>query len=609
MDSDKKVFGIFQLGPVQEFIATSRKTSDLWAGSYLLSFLVKNAMEHVKNRGGKIIYPYSDSIVSPTIESNIPNRFVAEFDESVAKEILKGAEEIIKGKFKEIQESIKNSLLKNINVTDGAIIDNLFQKQCEDFWEIYWIVSNEDQENYSASYTRAEAVFNGRKSIRNFKQIGEEGFKCTLCGKRTPLYNEKDAWKSRNKLKLFWEELRSKYKYRFKENEQLCSICLTKRLLDLNSEFSKASKIPSTASIAISPWLNKLFKAYNEKKLSGDLLTYLKNEINSVSGIINESVKGGTLRRLDEILSKQDNEILKEVFAVEGSYYIIDTYQNIDAPEDMVKRILEKLGSIYKIIESPPKYYAVIRYDGDHIGKYIRSLNSVDEHKEFSKTIYNFSNEVLNLESKFMAKVIYAGGDEGLIFAALEDLPAIIEELRKLFTSKVGKGITISIGVTIAHYSQALQQVLENTKVILKKVKDSGRNATGISVLKRSGEPLNFIIHFDRLRDPFVFFKEMLGCYRNDYISNGWWRDLVDKKFCFIEKPEDKLDKEMLNLEAKRLLLRRYDKEKMGLAQIEQVESSLEDFILRYLFVKPGEDEFDAFVNFIATIEFIAREE
>jgi len=35
----KPAFLLFTIGPVQDFIATARKTQDLWAGSYLLSYL------------------------------------------------------------------------------------------------------------------------------------------------------------------------------------------------------------------------------------------------------------------------------------------------------------------------------------------------------------------------------------------------------------------------------------------------------------------------------------------------------------------------------------------------------------------------------------------
>jgi len=38
---------MFAIGPVQELIAQARKTVDLWAGSYLLSYLTYKAIEYI----------------------------------------------------------------------------------------------------------------------------------------------------------------------------------------------------------------------------------------------------------------------------------------------------------------------------------------------------------------------------------------------------------------------------------------------------------------------------------------------------------------------------------------------------------------------------------
>jgi CRISPR-associated protein Cmr2 len=50
---------LFQLGPVQNFIAQARSTRDLWSGSYLLSWLAAHALKAVTDRIGpdSVIYP------------------------------------------------------------------------------------------------------------------------------------------------------------------------------------------------------------------------------------------------------------------------------------------------------------------------------------------------------------------------------------------------------------------------------------------------------------------------------------------------------------------------------------------------------------------------
>lgn len=55
----RPAFLVFQVGPVQEFIAQARSTRDLWSGSYLLAWLTAHAIKAVTDRLGpdNIIFP------------------------------------------------------------------------------------------------------------------------------------------------------------------------------------------------------------------------------------------------------------------------------------------------------------------------------------------------------------------------------------------------------------------------------------------------------------------------------------------------------------------------------------------------------------------------
>lgn len=84
------------IGPVQGFVAQSRRTRDLWGSSYLLSVLSAHAMRGAELAGGRIISPIvkNDPLylwisqdkehregTTPEIGS-LPNHFVIETDES-----------------------------------------------------------------------------------------------------------------------------------------------------------------------------------------------------------------------------------------------------------------------------------------------------------------------------------------------------------------------------------------------------------------------------------------------------------------------------------------------------------------------------------------------
>ncbi|MEO0224192.1 MAG: type III-B CRISPR-associated protein Cas10/Cmr2, partial [candidate division WOR-3 bacterium] len=55
----KPAFLLFTISPVQEFISKARKTSDLWAGSYMLSYFIYKCIEVVMEKLGpdNVIFP------------------------------------------------------------------------------------------------------------------------------------------------------------------------------------------------------------------------------------------------------------------------------------------------------------------------------------------------------------------------------------------------------------------------------------------------------------------------------------------------------------------------------------------------------------------------
>ena len=136
---------MFQLGPVQEFIAQARSTRDLWSGSYLLSWLIAHALKAISDAIGPdaVIFPNlrgngifdalhreevyekshysngdgtSDSLwdrlrknedfdkrlVTPTL----PNRFLALVPEERVEELARLAEKAIRDELKKIGEAV-----------------------------------------------------------------------------------------------------------------------------------------------------------------------------------------------------------------------------------------------------------------------------------------------------------------------------------------------------------------------------------------------------------------------------------------------------------------------------------------------------------------------
>jgi len=130
----KPAFLMFQIGPVQDFIAQARKTQDLWSGSYLLSFLIAQAMLAIADQVGPdaIVFPqlrglpladfhwwkrnylgdlklrasHPNELLTP----NLPNRFLALIPAARGEELAQAAAEAVHKTWKEIAGKVKQFL-------------------------------------------------------------------------------------------------------------------------------------------------------------------------------------------------------------------------------------------------------------------------------------------------------------------------------------------------------------------------------------------------------------------------------------------------------------------------------------------------------------------
>lgn len=75
-------FLLFTIGPVQSFISTARKTQDLWAGSYILSYLTYKCLEPLIDKLGPDVVIYPNLRGQPLIERWIYKTFSYAKDEN-----------------------------------------------------------------------------------------------------------------------------------------------------------------------------------------------------------------------------------------------------------------------------------------------------------------------------------------------------------------------------------------------------------------------------------------------------------------------------------------------------------------------------------------------
>ena len=94
-----KYLFLVSIGPVQDFIASARRTRDLWFGSWLLSELSKAAAQEIVNTstGNSLIFPapHDENLLQPDSQLNVANKIVALIDlppTDVSKELRKAIE-------------------------------------------------------------------------------------------------------------------------------------------------------------------------------------------------------------------------------------------------------------------------------------------------------------------------------------------------------------------------------------------------------------------------------------------------------------------------------------------------------------------------------------
>ncbi len=160
-------FLLFSLGPVQEFIATARKTQDLWMGSYILSYLSWQAMKAVVEEFGPDVIVFPDLYKQPLVDEwliskkklelqkpdidrlstpTLPNRFLAILPQMregkyQPSEIAKKAKESVIATWKEMAEAVREGLETKLGCKN-PVWDKIWERQIEDFIETYWVAYN-----------------------------------------------------------------------------------------------------------------------------------------------------------------------------------------------------------------------------------------------------------------------------------------------------------------------------------------------------------------------------------------------------------------------------------------------------------------------------------
>ena len=440
---------LFTIGPVKEFIESSRKLMDLYAGSRMLSELMRDSVYRLEvEENVKILFPrISDSHKDEPV--NIPNRIVAEFTGNSEKRKLETARALtafVKKKFCEMSLS----LLKQAQIPPRGI--ELAQKQWEDFLEIYWVFQKYEACEYSEAYQSLLCTMYEVKGIRPFSQIIEpEGRKCILFPKYNAIFVK--HWEEKGKVRYPYQT-NSRYMCDITENHYLSYVVKRKEAL---SSIALVKRIYGKIATDLYSLRYMLLKRWVPEAL------FMEAGVNSLENEQRDMLA-------DAVYDLANGQILDE--------------------EDYPLVIIENARHFYELIQKNDvklrTYYAVIKFDGDNMGEAFKNLRTVDEQQALSDHISSFAYEVPGIIERFGGLPVFAGGEDFLGFIPMDCLFECVSVLRERFYHFIKR--SFSIGIAIAHLMQPLKEVMacvDSMEASAKSV--PGKNSFAISIIKRSG--------------------------------------------------------------------------------------------------------------------------
>jgi CRISPR-associated protein Cmr2 len=480
------------IGPVQDFIATARRSRDLWFGSWLLSELSKAAaLAIVQNSGGDL-----DSLVFPapaSIDALSPNDNTL----SVANKIV-GAIELaqwdgcasigevgqrIKVAVDARLEDIKGKAYSQHSIPGPQFHSRVADLQVEDLVEFIWtaVPFEDGTRDYRAARALSEQLLAARKVTRNFAKVqwGDTVPKSSLDGQRESVIDESAFKRVLRKGK--WEYERTDYEFRrdygVRPGERLCGIGLLKR----HGQRGQDNRIFSTSHVAAQPILEKLDKPEHE----GFLKSYI------------EALRGAGANLEDHSRAPVEHPIFGRY---DGHLLFKERLKEFVEPEKLAS-VQEALNHFFKQtgLPRPNPYYALLLADGDRMGKAIDGLTTQADHRRLSGLLADFASSVPNIVRKHMGSLIYAGGDDVLAFVPLHTALNCARELAVDFNQRFDKKFpidedgeinypTLSAGIAVAHHLEPLQDALTLARDAEKKAKGiPGKNALAVIVDKRSG--------------------------------------------------------------------------------------------------------------------------
>lgn len=623
---------IFEIGPIFDYIKSTRKTRDLWGGSFLFSYIMgvaarlileeeipgfkfdahQNAISKIIKRPGlknDLLFRHCcDTIYEldePIRAGSIPDRMYCVLSNVETPENVK--HKLIEKLYAIFKKSFTN--IKNNGDTLSEINHELVHRQITDYFRIFYAIGD-----HNNSWIELENAISSRGDIFEFSNFEDrmnettrKDEKCSLCGDR------------KNVIVL-------KNSRRNNRSEYLCAICTIKRgllgyFLDeerniVNERFS------STTDIA----------AIVPKKIMKDSYELLKHDITDFAKA--HFSKPDSL----EVFEARDDLGLKswyQIFELAEKKEVIDhlSYQLYFSEYKSAKKLKNILKDLAtnrtftkeSLINLPEPtldsnkiayefrawidrpFYAIIALDGDDMGK-ILSLAQENESltEKLSNCIHTYTQETNKVLEKYNGQLIFCGGEDTLAIVHPLYLMDVVKELFAKFRDSF-RGLdvdtinpdelSISAGAIISHHKYPLSLAISGAHDMLDNAakKQRGKASLAIRLIKGGSERCDFICKINQAPPYSLYnFEKLIG----QSIPRGFVYKLIEDRDILEETVTTSED--ML-----KYLLFLYKKNRSEKPNTEAITSALQDLVKIFYEDLQIKDKYSKLINHLYFARFM----
>ena len=474
---------LVSIGPVQDFIATARRTRDLWFGSMLLSELSKAAAATLhREEPGCLVFPNpsDEADLTPGSPFLVVNRVAALVDDDAqgarCDELVENARAAV---YRCWTGHVESKSVRDVVATLDEPAVTLFRRQVDASsiieFEAVSVLAGED---FTDARRRADALLAARKNLRDFGPYqGAPRDKNSLDGARETVLPPE---RKRTRLRRSFGRAGPRV---VRIGEQLDGVALVKRLAGGHVPFE------STTQVAASPYLERLRALASGANDSRD-------DVRDAWRDLCDLIPGGTTHRDDP------GAPIDASWLYPGRLEELTRLHEIADRASDIERAGRALDRAARVTCSERcLYYAVVVADGDRMGVLLDGQQTVDRCRQVSAALTTFTRDASDIASRHGAYLTYAGGDDVLALAPLHALTGFTRDLADSFSKRLqpfrrGQVVpSLSAGAAIIHHTTPLRDGLDLARQAEHRAKngqpgedpDQQRNALCIALSKRSG--------------------------------------------------------------------------------------------------------------------------